>query len=147
MQPRHFFYNPNDTEGHKKLGKALKGLPAGEYVVKVELNRPVRSLDQNKYYHAILKIIGAETGNEHDELHRICKQKFNSDTHYREDGTAMVYVNSTSDLNSKEFTAYINNVKQWALEEFQIVIPDRKDLDVMKWMQIEDNYDATFSGM
>lgn len=144
---RHYLYSPGDKALHKKLGDALALLEPGEYVVEVRKNRAVRSLDANKYYHAILNMIGIETGHTHQELHKTCKRMFNSDTTYKEDGTTQIYVNSTSDLDTKEFAAYVNNVKHWAMEQFNMVIPDARDMNLHRWLEVESEYERVHSGM
>jgi len=139
-------YNAGDAESHKKLGRELALLDKAEYVITVKKNRAVRSLSQNKYYHAILKIIAIDTGHTHEELHEICKKKFNGKAITFPKGGMEIVGQSTSDLDTGEFTGYINRVKQWAIDEFEIVIPEAKDVDYKQWMDIENNYEKSFNG-
>lgn len=145
---RTFTYTPGNADEHKKLGEYLRTLPDGQnFVVVVKRNRPIRSLTQNRYYHLILNIIGLSTGHSHDELHEICKLKFNADMiHFPKSGS-MVVPKSTTELDSKEFTAYINRVKQWAQDEFAIVIPEADSYTPETVMQIHNMYDESQSGM
>lgn len=139
-------YTANDEASHKALGAELRKLPDGEYCIEVKKNRPIRSMKANKYYFAILKIIGTATGHTHEELHEIMKLKFNSDLiHFPKSGSQIIG-KTTSDLDTAEFAAYINRVKKFSIEEFGLIIPEPKDLDYARWMEIENSYNRTFSG-
>lgn len=150
---KHFLYDNRDEASKRKFYEKLKELLPAEYVVSIKQNRAVRSLSANKYYHAILNIIclssGQGTGDmsfDHDQLHEILKKKFNGSLiHFPKGGTEVVG-NSTADLDTKEFAAYINRVKLWAKDEFEIIIPDLKDMDYKKWMDIDNAYNKTYSG-
>ena len=139
-------YQAGDPESHKKLGNELRLLDKAEYVITIKKNRAIRSLSQNKYYHAILKIIAIDTGHTHEQLHEICKKKFNGEAINFPKGGMEIIGKSTSDLDTGEFTAYINRVKQWCIDEFEIVIPEPKDVDYKKWMDIENEYEKSFQG-
>lgn len=139
-------YTSKDAASHKKLGEALRELPEGEYVITVKKNRAIRSLSANRYYHCILNIIGIHTGHTHEELHEAMKMKFNCAVIYFPKGGSQIVGKTTSDLDSAEFSSYIARVKQWALDEFNLVIPEAKDIDYKRWMEIENNYDETVAG-
>lgn len=138
---------------HKAVGDYLRSLKPGNYLVEVKKNRPVRSLSANKYYHAIVNIIAIETGHTHEELHEALKMKFNSKTIFVENKSKpiadqvadklappIVIPGSTSDLDTAEFAGYVNRVKQWALDDLGIIIPEPRDLDYKKWMEIQNQY-------
>ena len=143
---KNFLYNPSNPQKHKELGNYLKSLPEGEYVVKVKKNRPIRSLSANAYYHFCLKIIAIDTGHDAEDLHETMKLKFNSAMINFPKGGSQIIGKSTKDLDTKEFGAYINRVKNWAIQEYNIVIPEPKDLDYMKQMELENQYEKVFSG-
>lgn len=144
--PKILLYKAGDAQSHKNLGKELQSLKEGEYVVKIIRNRPIRSLSANKYYHAILNIIGIETGHTHEELHDALKLKFNAKVLHFPKGGSQIVGESTSNLDTKEFAAYVNQVKNWALNEFGIVIPEARDLDYQKWIEIETAYQENQQG-
>jgi hypothetical protein len=139
--PKILLYKAGDAESHKQFGREIQQLKPGEYVVKITRNRPIRSLNANKYYHAILNIIGIETGHTHEELHEALKLKFNAKIIHFPKGGSQVVGESTSNLDSKEFAGYVNQVKNWALNEFGIVIPEARDIDYQRWMEIENAYE------
>lgn len=139
-------YTAGDAESHKVTGKALQALPPGEYFIEIKKNRAIRSLQANKYYHVVLNIIGISTGHSHDELHEICKLKFNSQLVDLPKGGSQIIGKTTSNLDTIEFAGYVNRVKQWAMDEWGIVIPESKDIDYKRWMEIENTYNENFSG-
>ena len=143
---RIFFYDPRDEQSIRELGKKLRAMPEGKYRVEVYKNRAVRSLKANAYYHVILNIIGIETGHTHEQLHEICKKKFNADIiHLPKSGMEMI-PKTTTNLDTAEFAAYVNRVKQWAQDEFGIVIPDVSQLDDRRIAEIQNTYDENNSG-
>ena len=139
-------YTAGDANSHKALGKKIGELKPGEYVVEVKRNRPIRSLSHNRYYFAILKVIASETGNDVDRLHEIAKKKFNGEMVLLPKSGAEMVGKSTGDLDSKEFSAYINRVKLWALDEFNVTIMERENVTIQNLMDIENNYERVFSG-
>lgn len=144
---RTFIIKSGDETTFKDLGRYLRELkPGKEYCVVVKQNRPVRSLSANGYYHVILSIIGTETGHTHEQLHDICKKKFNYEIINFPKSGVEIRGKSTSQLDSAEFAAYVNRVKQWALDEFNITIPDTRDIDYQKQIEIENQYDRVQSG-
>lgn len=153
MSKKHILYDNRTEEGKRDLYKKLKELPDGEYVIEVKKNKAIRSMTANAYYHVVLNIICTSTGQgtgdknfDHDQLHEILKRKFNSDTFHLPKGGVEVVGKSTSEMDTTEFASYINRVKQWAKEEFGIIVPEREDLDYKKWMEIDNEYNKTYSG-
>ena len=80
------------------------------WTVKWEKVRQPRSIQQNKYYWALLTIYGIETGNTPDEMHADLKREYGM--FYRKNGKA--YLKSTATLNTKEFTTFIEWIKNHA---------------------------------
>lgn len=143
---RLFLYEAKNEKHHKELGAYLRTLEEGLFVVTVKKNRPIRSLKANGYYHIILTLIATETGVNHEQLHEICKLKFNPEIINLPKGGHQTLGKNTATLDTKEFGAYINRVKQWARDEFNLNLPEPGDLDTMRRMEIENNYTRTFSG-
>lgn len=139
-------YTAGDPQSHAELGKQLRDLKPGEYIVEIKKNRAIRSLSANKYYHAILNIIAIETGHTHEELHEALKLKFNCKVIFFPKGGSMAVGNSTANLDSAEFAGYINRVTQWALNEFNITIPQKQDIDYKRWMEIENAHEENQRG-
>jgi len=75
-----------------------------------------RSNQQNKYYwKVVVRLIGEHLGYSDNEMHEVLKHEF-----LRQDGKVI----STTDLTTQEFEEYMENVKRWAVSEFQVYIPD-----------------------
>ncbi len=82
-----------------------------------------RSLSQNRYLFGVVYPIFAEAvGYEVEELHEALKQKFLRNLE-EEERLGLSRVRSTRDLTTKEFTDYIERIRQLAAEN-GVVIPD-----------------------
>jgi hypothetical protein len=144
---RTFIIKSGDETTYKPLGKYLRELkPGGNYIIEVKKNRAIRSLSANRYYHAILNIIGISTGHTHEELHEAMKMKFNCTVIFFPKGGSQVISKTTADLDTAEFAGYVNRVKAWALNEFGIIIPEAKDIDYARWLEIENTYEENQQG-
>lgn len=144
---RTFIIKSGDESTFKDLGRYLRELKSGkDYCVVVKQNRPVRSLSANGYYHVILSLIGIHTGHTHEQLHDICKKKFNYEVINLPKSGSEIRGKSTSDLDTKEFAAYVNRVKQWALDEFNVIIPESDKIDYSTQVEIGNHYDQVQSG-
>jgi hypothetical protein len=95
-----------------------------EIEVIVRKARSKRTIKQNSYYWAaVLEIISKETGNSVNDLHDFFKAKFlQKQTNIF--GKTYTVVRSTTDLNTKEFTEYIRQIKVFAAGELDIFVPD-----------------------
>lgn len=141
-------YTPGDVKNHAAVGKLLNELPERKngYVIIVKENRPVRSLSANGYYWVILDIIAIHTGHEREFLHEEMKRKFNSVPVEFPKSGIVLKAKSTKDLDTKEFGAFVNRVKQWARDEWGIIVPEPQDMDYIKLMDIQNDYNRAFSG-
>jgi hypothetical protein len=99
-----------------------------ELYAKFDKVKSVRSLDQNSYYHAFLDIIEKETGQNHDELHRIFKGLFLPKKKVILKGKEYVLAGSTTELSKTEMGEYMDKIS--ALVE--IALPDPKLLAMDK---------------
>jgi hypothetical protein len=138
--------NTENEKSKRELYNVLKELKPGSYVYTIKKNRNIRSMSANKYYHAILNIIAISTGHTHEELHEALKLKFNYEVIFFPKGGSQMIGKSTSNMDTKEFAGYINRVKQWALDEFDIRIPESNNIDEAKWMEFENLYNENFNG-
>lgn len=144
--PKILLYRAKDETSHRMVGKTLSELPEAEYVIEIKKKRQIRSLSANRYYHFILNIISVHTGHSHEELHEALKLKFNGQIiHFPKGGSQMIG-GSTANLETDQFTAYVNRVKQFALDEFSIVLPEAGEVTNQHEMEAENNYESTQSG-
>lgn len=150
---RTFIYTAGDEKSHIDLGKKLREIlpewknnEKRDYVVVVKVNRPIRSIKQNAYYWVCLQIVAIETGHTKEQLHEICKKRFNSDMIPLPKSGNEIVPNTTSDLDELEFIAYTNRCKQFFTDEFGIVIPEREKMTEAQRIEIENTYFDNFIG-
>jgi hypothetical protein len=96
----------------------------------VQRRRATRSVQQNAWYWSgVLGALREHTGHTEDELHDLCKAMFLPKRLALNNGNGEVvgeYVlgGSTRQLNTNEFTEYIERIRQWAAETLDCDIPD-----------------------
>lgn len=143
---KQLIFDTEDEGTKEKMLEVFRDLPDGKYLVRISRNKPIRSLKANAYYWVLLSIIATETGYEREQLHEICKRKFNSDVILYPSGEVDIVGKSTTALNSAEHAAYVNKIKMWAQDEWRINLPEPADIDYQRWMEIENNYNRSQSG-
>lgn len=86
----------------------------------------IRSIQQNKYYWAVIVAMLAEhCGYSDDEMHEALKDKFLS---IYDPETDLKKIGSTTELTTLEFIEYNERIKRWASEFHHLVIPDPKQI-------------------
>jgi len=98
------------------------------WLVDVKPYKKNRSLSQNKLYWKWITCIGDSIGYERDELHAIMADKFLPDEIVEYGGKQIKKDKSTSRLNTKEFTVYLEHIDKFAAAELGIVLPSPSDL-------------------
>jgi uncharacterized protein (DUF2344 family) len=83
--------------------------------VVISKHKSMRSLDQNEYYWELITQLANDIGHTKDEMHQLMTFKFLTSKKIV-NGEKIFTIKSTSKLNSKEFTEYIDNIKSWAKE-------------------------------
>lgn len=147
---RQFLLRTNDRETLEKISEYIQFLNEkhskkdATYQVIIKLNRPVRSHNANAYYFYILKSIAVASGHwDTDQLHSFFKKKFNSTWVLDEQ-----IGESTKDLDTAEFSAYVKKVKAFAREFFGIDFPEEGDEKYKMWMdQVDTDYDNITSSV
>jgi hypothetical protein len=140
-------YTTGSAEDHKKVGDKLKALWEKEgvnYIIEIKRNRPVRSLNHNRYYRAVLKSISIHVGEDHQRLHELFKSMFNYSERHLKSGVAIRQPESTSNLDSKEFSLYIDRIKKFAKDEWDFVFLDEGAFDYYTEQSINEQYSNTF---
>lgn len=117
---RLFFQNRNQFDDY--LAKYKDGT---RVEVTVRKYRRTRTLEQNRYYWGVVIYILADFfGYSKEEMHEAMKWKF-----LKQVDMPIETVRSTTDLSTKEFSDYIENIVRWASSEYQVVIPDPNDVE------------------
>lgn len=82
--------------------------------LRIEQEKPVRSLNQNSYYWVYLKIISMETGNEPEDLHEFFKSKLLprkfTVIHGKKKDHEIEIPKSTTDLSKADFAEYMEKI-------------------------------------
>ena len=96
----------------------------------IEKHKSSRTIQQNKYlWGVVYKMISDETGYTVEEAHELCKTLFIK-KHLDVGEKRYVVIGSTTELSTKEFTDYIENIKMWASKELSLVIPEAENVEV-----------------
>lgn len=139
-------YTPGDNNRHKELGRLLQSLPDGDYVIQVKKNRPVRSLKANAYYWMCVKIYSIHTGHHESEIDYM----FRMDRHYQMkviNGREVKVPKETKDLDTKEYADFVSKFLAWGRENFpEVIIPRPEDATYLQWVQVNNDYNESFSG-
>jgi hypothetical protein len=107
-------------------------------VIFLEADKP-RSLPQHKYYRMILSMFCKDTGNDQKEIHELMKKQF-AFTIVQLNGTSFESNVSTTTMNTKEMTEFIDKFRLWLLEEHQYKTPDPNRIPDEEYAQIIARY-------
>jgi hypothetical protein len=114
-------------ESNTALENYLQELPKdGSFKVEVKRNLSKRSLSQNALYWVWVAIISEETGYRKDEVHALLRYQFLPSCEQEIMGHRIHDLPSTTKLNTKEFTEYLNDIENWA-SDFGITLPHPED--------------------
>lgn len=118
----------------EKLNKYISTLNGDmEVVVRPHKITNPASIQQRRYlFGVIYKILSEELGYSVDEIHEICKMKFLSKTTFvptTENYESIKIPKSTTELNTIEFEEYFSNIRQWAVMDLGIFIPEPNEVD------------------
>ena len=118
-------YNSQEDGDKKRLYQVLKNLNTGVYKINIQKAKNIRSLNQNKYYWAVVvAVLSSELGYFKDEMHTLLRRKFLGYTKINPiTGEEDVFAKSTTDLKSHEMEEYLESVRVWAISELDIYIP------------------------
>lgn len=109
------------------LENALQGLKAlnldKPWRMTVKPYRKQRSNAQNRLYWMWLKEIEQETGNESEDMHFFFRIKFLEIIKREVMGVAATEARSTTSLDTKEFTEYLDKIDRFTAETIGIVLP------------------------
>ena len=100
----------NWTIENDQLIAYMTSLPDWKFSFTIKKVRKARTSQQNKYYRAILWIIGMEIWYHPHELHEIMKMAWMKKT--------------TTDMNTYDFSTYLESVRNYFATEFWIFTPD-----------------------
>ncbi len=110
--------------------------------IQIESYSPIRSLEQNSFFHVICKEIADETGNDFDKVKLTLKALYakkqmedpNGEPMWnKETGEPLEYVQDTSDMSTSEMASLITKSIAFALEYFNMVIENINEQGALKF--------------
>lgn len=107
----------------------LSRLRGKDVEVIVRPERKHRSLNANRYYWGVVAACGAEwSGHDPEELHEVWKGMFLPRIQYvLPTGELVDRPGSTADLDTEAFSAFVNKVIRWLLEQ-GVNVPDSSEV-------------------
>lgn len=118
--------NPSDKEAIKNY---IQKLPDGKrYTVEITMKRDKRTVNQNSLYWLWLTCISNETGNEKDILHDEFGKMFLPKRSGNFFGEYVEKAVSTTSLDTKQFTEYLDKIQAFVTSEIGIILPNPDDL-------------------
>jgi hypothetical protein len=115
------FSKKSDKE---RLYETLKGLKLVPYQVELKVYRNNRSNQQNAYYWGVVvKMLSDYTGFTPDEMHEYLRGRFLKYIKPLPGGEMAEIRQSTTDLDTKEFELYLEQIRMFAVQDLDIQIP------------------------
>lgn len=111
-----------------------------KFTITISRIRNKRSIDQNRLYWLWIACICRETGNDKDDVHEYFKEYFLGYSEKPMFGGSVRHTRSTSDLDTKQFTDYLEKIKVWAARELGIILPEPKDAYFEAFYEEYKNY-------
>jgi len=137
------------ARSHSKIGKILQELEVKQngYVISIKANQPIRSISQNKFYWAVVGLYSTHTGYHKDQLDNLFRLDRWFEWKELPSGKSIKIPKKSSDKDVAEFARMCTLFLDWAKEEFPaVIVPRKEDLTYLQWMNLENEYDAAFSG-
>lgn len=97
------------------------------YIVDVKVEREKRTISQCKLLFLWIGCVSHETGYFKDEVHEIFKKKFLGTEVFEMWGEKVERIRSTANLDTKQFSQYLERIQQFASSEMGIILPNPKD--------------------
>ena len=126
-------------EKHKKEAiKYIDSIFAQDKRVTIVITKEKRTLDQNRLYWLWLTCIAENTGNDKDNLHEFFILKYLQPELIQVFEKLIYKRLSTTLLDTRRFTEYLNKIQLFANTELSIELPNPEDL---KFAEFKDYYE------
>jgi len=106
----------------------INKLPDKPYDVNIKLHKQTRTCPQNRLYWMWINAISKDTGNEPNDLHEYFGNKWLPEISVQMPDGVLHKNQSTTQLNTAEFTAYLDKIQIFASAELGIILPNPDDL-------------------
>ena len=109
----------------KEIFKYIKNFKEEDIIIlDIKKQAKDRTIQQNKWYWKCINIIADDLGYTEDETHYYFKQMFLKGFRYNKfTKKEEPFIGSTTKLNTKQFTIYIEQVRRFAIQELNISTP------------------------
>lgn len=120
----------NEQQQRQLLRAAMRHLPDGPYVWRLEPYAETRRERQSRYYFGVVvKMIAEETGHTKDQIHELLKAMFLAETielanPLTGEVTERRIVKSSASLKVGEFADYVTQCQVWAAEFLGLMLPE-----------------------
>lgn len=124
-------FKGKDAKSISRTMQKLMELDEGNYFIKVEKVRNIRSMNAERYYRGVvIPIIADEVGeNDHDYIHRLLGKKFKPKKIIKwPDGSVTEEIYSNADCDTAIFAKFISDCRLWSQQELNCHIPSAGDL-------------------
>jgi len=112
-----------ELENKQAFVKYASTLGKGEYEILIRRKMKRRSIPQNNLYWGVyIPILSEHFGYEAEEMHEALKLKF-----LIKQGK-LPTLESTAKLSTLRFGDYLDKIQRWAMQEYQINIPNPEEL-------------------
>lgn len=113
-------------EAYKNCLQHISNLPTHKiFDVSIDEHKSTRSVQQNRFYWAIIKIMADHVGMGKEDMHRTFAIRLLEPDLFVVDGKQYVGAKSTTKLTTKEFTDYLNGIQAVALQ-MNVILPTPK---------------------
>ena len=114
-----------------RFDRDVQSYEGKEILISIKEDKSQRTLRQNRYYWKLLEIMEfqSEVGYTQEEWHEIFRQKFLDKKKYLLFEEEYNITASTTKLNTKEFTDYIEKIKRFASTTLQTYLPEPGEVD------------------
>ena len=122
-------YRIAHEESRQRAIEAIKALDLSKpWLVSIQRERMRRSLNQNALYHKWIGIIAEHVGDTHNRIHEWCKGEFLPPEFITVEGRSRECRKSTTELDTKEMSRFMDLVYTWATSELGLILPVPEDL-------------------
>ena len=127
-----------EKKHRKEALEYIDSLFAQDKRVTIVITKEKRTLDQNRLYWLWLTCIAENTGNDKDNLHEFFILKYLQPELIQVFEKLIYKRLSTTSLDTKQFTGYLNKIQLFANTELSIELPNPEDL---KFAEFKDYYE------
>jgi hypothetical protein len=109
--------------------------------VEIKEYRPKRTNDANRYYWAILTFLECETGQDKNQLHLFFREMFLEHRQITVLNKEIIEIQSTTELNTKQFYEYCEKIRIFVIENLGFDIPEMSTDEFIQFVEHYRQYE------